>query len=98
MASRTAEAGGVGSPITSAIVPHPYSAPRIRPVLSLAGLAAVLLAGLLAGCSPPPFAGQRLRVEVLAILPHDPIMYTEGLEIHDGVLYEDSGLAGQSRL
>jgi glutamine cyclotransferase len=35
---------------------------------------------------------------VLARLPHDTTMYTEGLEIRDGVLYESSGLVGQSRV
>jgi glutaminyl-peptide cyclotransferase len=37
-------------------------------------------------------------VQVLAALPHDTTMYTQGLEIHDGVLYEGSGLVGQSRV
>ncbi len=37
-------------------------------------------------------------MQVLATLPHDTTMYTEGLEIHNGVLYEGSGLIGQSRL
>ena len=34
----------------------------------------------------------------MTTLQHDPAMYTEGLEIHDGVLYESSGLVGQSRV
>ncbi len=37
-------------------------------------------------------------MQVLATLAHDPAMYTEGLEIHDGVLYESSGWVGQSRV
>ncbi|MGQ0774371.1 MAG: glutaminyl-peptide cyclotransferase [Pseudonocardiales bacterium] len=40
----------------------------------------------------------RLRVQVLAALPHDDTMYTQGLEIANGVLYEGSGLVGQSRV
>jgi glutaminyl-peptide cyclotransferase len=56
----------------------------------------VLVAAMLAGCTPS--TAQRLHVQVLAVLPHDTTMYTEGLEIHDGVLYEGSGLAGQSRV
>ena len=41
---------------------------------------------------------EQLRVEVLTTLRHDPTMYTEGLEIRDGALYESSGLVGQSRV
>lgn len=48
--------------------------------------------------SPLPAAAQQLRVQVVATLPHDATMYTQGLEVHDGVLYEGSGLVGQSRL
>ncbi len=58
---------------------------------------AVLPAAVLAGCTPNSSA-QQLRVQVLATLAHDPTMFTEGLEIHDGVLYEGSGLVGQSRV
>lgn len=61
-------------------------------------LVALLAAGLLAGCALRPSTAARLRVQVLLTLPHDTTMYTEGLEIHDGVLYESSGLVGQSRL
>ncbi len=59
--------------------------------------AVALLAAVVAGCAPPSAATQ-LRVQVLATLAHDPTMYTQGLEIHDGVLYEGSGLVGQSRV
>ncbi len=55
-----------------------------------------LAATMLTGCAAS--TAQQLHVQVLAVLPHDPTMYTEGLEIHDGVLYEGSGLAGQSRV
>ncbi|HEY8452682.1 MAG: glutaminyl-peptide cyclotransferase [Micromonosporaceae bacterium] len=39
---------------------------------------------------------QRLRVEVLATYPHDPDAFTQGLEWHDGRLYESTGLYGFS--
>jgi glutaminyl-peptide cyclotransferase len=39
-----------------------------------------------------------LRPEVLAEVPHDPAAFTQGLELHDGTLYEGTGLEGQSRL
>jgi len=58
----------------------------------------LLAATLLADCGTRPSTAEQLRVQVLATLPHDPTMYTEGLEIHNGVLYESSGLLGQSRL
>ncbi|HEY6424934.1 MAG TPA: glutaminyl-peptide cyclotransferase [Pseudonocardiaceae bacterium] len=58
----------------------------------------MLTAAGLAGCTTQRSASQQLRVQILATLPHDNTMYTEGLEIHDGVLYEGSGLVGQSRV
>jgi glutaminyl-peptide cyclotransferase len=55
--------------------------------------------GWLAGCgSPQPPRAQPLRVQVLATTPHDPTMFTQGLEIDNGLLYEGSGRFGQSRL
>jgi glutamine cyclotransferase len=53
---------------------------------------------MLAGCTTRPSTAEQLHVKVLATLPHDPTMYTEGLEIRGGVLYESSGLVGQSRV
>jgi glutaminyl-peptide cyclotransferase len=66
-------------------------------VLTAAGVSVVALAG----CTMPLVrysTAEQLRVQVLATLPHDTTMYTQGLEIHDGVLYESSGLIGQSRV
>ncbi|MGH3786259.1 MAG: glutaminyl-peptide cyclotransferase [Pseudonocardiaceae bacterium] len=87
--------------------------PRLH-LSHVAGLAtAVMMAVGLAGCTtqppagqqpagPPPAdqraAAQQLRVQVLATLPHDTTMYTQGLEIHDEVLYEGSGRVGESRI
>lgn len=45
-----------------------------------------------------PVAPQRLRAEVLGIAPHDPRAFTQGLEHRDGLLYESTGLYGQSEL
>jgi glutaminyl-peptide cyclotransferase len=58
----------------------------------------VLTVTTVTSCGIGRSSAQQLRVQVLATLPHDPTMYTEGLEIHDGVLYESSGLVGQSRV
>ncbi|MPZ15299.1 MAG: glutaminyl-peptide cyclotransferase [Chloroflexi bacterium] len=41
---------------------------------------------------------QRLRAEVLSILPHDASAFTQGLLMHEGLLYESTGLHGQSSL
>ena len=59
---------------------------------------AVLAAAMLAGWATRHSTAEQLHVQVLATLPHDTTMYTEGLEIHEGVLYESSGLVGQSRI
>ncbi|MGY1686074.1 glutaminyl-peptide cyclotransferase [Geodermatophilus sp. SYSU D00804] len=39
-----------------------------------------------------------LRPEVLAEVPHDPSAFTQGFEVHEGALYEGTGLAGRSQL
>jgi glutamine cyclotransferase len=45
-------------------------------------------------CSAPEV--QRLKVEVLRELPHDPDAFTQGLLIHDGQLFESTGQYGGS--
>jgi glutamine cyclotransferase len=52
------------------------------------------------------FAGARLRAEPAPLLrwrvvsahPHDPAAFTQGLLLHDGVLYESTGLRGRSQV
>ena len=39
---------------------------------------------------------ERLRIEVLASYPHDSEAFTQGLLYHDGLLFESTGLVGQS--
>lgn len=39
-----------------------------------------------------------LHPQVLETLPHDPNAFTQGLLLHDGLLYESTGLYGQSTL
>ncbi len=36
------------------------------------------------------------RVEIVATYPHDPEAYTQGLELHDGLLLESTGRFGES--
>lgn len=38
----------------------------------------------------------RYSYEVIATIPHDPNHFTQGLEIHDNLLYEGTGQEGQS--
>lgn len=84
----------------------PVSSPvrLVTAVLAITVLATAGLAGCtwhVSGTQPPvarPSAAQQLSVQVLATLAHDTTMFTQGLEIRDGVLYEGSGLVGQSRI
>lgn len=75
---------------------------RLLPVLALLAMTA---------CTPGPNGAQdqpvrhgsqdqpvRLRLEVVRAVPHDPAAFTQGLELHDGVLYESTGLVGRSSL
>jgi glutaminyl-peptide cyclotransferase len=43
-------------------------------------------------------AVDQLRVQVVRSYPHDPGAFTQGLLLHDGRLYESTGLVGQSSL
>lgn len=48
--------------------------------------------------SPAPPRALRLRPRVVASYPHDPEAFTQGLLLHDGKLYESTGLNGRSSL
>ncbi len=78
---------------------RPSSAARLAGALAVAAAQVSCGPGGLQrrGDSPEP-GPQRLAVRVLAVLPHDRTQFTEGLELHDGVLYESSGLYGRSAL
>jgi glutamine cyclotransferase len=58
---------------------------------------AVVIAGFCAAAQP---GGSTLEytVRVLHVYPHDPGAFTQGLEYHDGFLYEGTGLEGRSTL
>ncbi|MFD9894604.1 glutaminyl-peptide cyclotransferase [Amycolatopsis sp. NPDC059027] len=61
----------------------------------------LLFVAVLGGCAAAPAvrpAAERLRVQVLATLPHDTSAFTEGLEFAGDTLYESAGLAGKSTL
>ncbi|HVL85220.1 MAG TPA: glutaminyl-peptide cyclotransferase [Pseudonocardia sp.] len=75
----------------------------VRRVLTDGILAAILVVA--AGCAaaapaatPAAAPVERLRVDVVAEIPHDTTAFTQGLELAGGVLYEGTGLAGESQL
>ena len=50
---------------------------------------------------PPTGDGEgvaRWTVEIIEWFPHDPGAFTQGLEVADGIMYESTGLWGQSSL
>jgi glutaminyl-peptide cyclotransferase len=58
-----------------------------------------------ASCSTTPTASEpptppstALHADVLRTVPHDPAAFTQGLELVDGVLYEGTGLEGESSI
>ena len=64
----------------------------------LSFLLIVLTAGL-AGCgSPASTTVQQYGYQIIHAYPHDPDAFTEGLEFHDGYLYESTGLKGKSSI
>jgi glutaminyl-peptide cyclotransferase len=56
-------------------------------------LAALLCCALAAESAPPVY-----HLRVVHVFPHDRTAYTQGLEYHDGLLYEGTGLNGRSSL
>ena len=64
----------------------------------VATLVAALLVVLRARDTAAQAAPASLRTEVLASYPHDPTAFTQGLVLHDGTLYESTGLNGRSSL
>lgn len=51
-----------------------------------------------AGHGPPATSAtiSRLVPRVVATRPHDPRAFTQGLQLHEGILYESTGLHGES--
>jgi glutaminyl-peptide cyclotransferase len=71
--------------------------PRRSALALLAGVA--LCIGLGAHVAPADSAvPTALRADVLESYPHDPEAFTQGLLLHDGALYESTGLYGRSSL
>lgn len=64
-----------------------------RPAALLGALLALLGAAAAGAESAPP---PTQHVEVLASYPHDAQAFTQGLVLHDGALYESTGIYGRS--
>ena len=58
----------------------------------------LLAAACLFAASPSPPETPRYTFRVVHVYPHDPQAFTQGLEFHDGFLYEGTGLEGESTL
>lgn len=48
--------------------------------------------------NPGPILPETLYVNTIGTLPHDTSAFTQGFEIHDGILWESTGLFGYSTL
>lgn len=76
----------------------------MRRIVAVVFVLALLLVGCGSGSATGAGAPARLRVEVLDAMPHDPDLFTQGLAIAEGlsvpglVLYEGTGLRGESLL
>ncbi|MFJ8914076.1 glutaminyl-peptide cyclotransferase [Amycolatopsis sp. NPDC102389] len=62
----------------------------------------LLLAAVLGACAAAPVSEaappEKLKVQVLSRLPHDPGAFTQGLEFSGETLYEGTGLVGKSSM
>lgn len=65
----------------------------------IAGVMVLVLGwGFRAGADSAVPVPEKLRTEIVATYPHDPGAFTQGLVLHDGRLYESTGLVGRSSL
>lgn len=65
-------------------------------MLSVAGFAALAAASAAVWAFAREAKTPVEQVKVVAAYPHDPVAFTQGLVIRDGVLYESTGLNGRS--
>jgi glutamine cyclotransferase len=79
------------------IVHHPCLADGVKVLLAVAACVVLTACGDTAGdaAAPPQVT---MRAEVLATSPHDTNAFTEGLELDGDVLYEGTGLEGESQV
>ena len=62
----------------------------------IAGLLIAALQIAKPSLAPPPLP--QYRFQIVKVYPHDRTAFTQGLEYHDGFLYEGTGLVGRSAL
>jgi len=72
-------------------------------IARFASIAPLLIAALLCACraqpdATTPAAVPSLDYTIVRTYPHDPEAFTQGLLVHDGVLYESTGRNGFSSL
>lgn len=67
-------------------------------MLYRAAVMIVLLAALALPAAAQGEPAAQLVPEVIAVLPHDPTAFTQGLLLHDGLFYESTGRYGLSNL
>ncbi len=78
-------------------IPVPAPAPGRTPTLAIA--LAVAASIVLTVCtSAPAGAAPVLDYDVLNVFPHDPEAYTQGLIVQGDILYESTGLYGESSM
>jgi len=97
----TAPAGGVSSPVAAATTARPVATTarpaataNTPPVTASVPPATATAPVVTDGQATTPVYGYR----VIEVYPHDPNAFTQGLVYTDGVLYEGTGLTGQSSL
>ncbi len=77
------------------------SKPGVLLAVRLTLFAALLSAVFVSGCAVVGMvAGEpkQLSYEIVAVYPHDPTWFTQGLEYFEGIVYESTGLVGESSL
>ncbi|MEA2586841.1 MAG: glutaminyl-peptide cyclotransferase, partial [Thermomicrobiales bacterium] len=91
---------GVTAPVPASALPQRSETGRRRPVRAGALLAVALVVSLAAVAHADPAVPQApvWGYRVVAAYPHDPTAFTQGLAVVAGVLYEGTGLVGESSL
>jgi glutamine cyclotransferase len=71
---------------------------RLKAVTKTLAPALLVFGAVFSVTSRDASAAQAVRPEIVAVYPHDRQAFTQGLLVHDGKLYESTGLLGRSTL